>query len=222
MCRSVRAHHLPIFCFATAAVRRLIFRPRLKRFRSLYLTLSCVMYVFVDVCLLSCVAPAPKYMMLLTISLSCVLLCLSCLLPVPSSSCCCLLVALSAIVASSVDDGCLPHSICLCICPNRSFSSRRQRLDQKRHNSERAVPARPRHLASPVPGPILSAAPPGRAGAIKFVTLLSHLPFPFRAVSACATWFLCFSAADQSPSSAAERVCLCVSRWVCVGLVRAS
>ena len=165
-----------------------------------------------------------KYMMLLTISLSCVLLCLSCLLPVPSSSCCCLLVALSAIVASSVDDGCLPHSICLCICPNRSFSSRRQRLDQKRQNSERAVPAlgRPRHLASPVPGPILSAAPPGRAGAIKFVTLLSHLSFPFRAVSACATWFLCFSAADQSPSSAAERVCLCVSRWVCVGLVRAS
>lgn len=92
--------------------------------------------------------------MLLTISLPCVLLCLSCLLPVLSSSCrccCCLLVVLSAIVASSVDDGCLPHSICLCICPNRSFSSRRQRPDQKRQSRERAVPARGPRTGGPAP-----------------------------------------------------------------------
>lgn len=44
---------------------------------------------------------------------------------------------------------------------------------------------------------------------------------PFRAASACVTWFLCFSAADQSLSSAAGCVCVCVC--VChVGCASAS
>lgn len=37
---------------------------------------------------------------------------------------------------------------------------------------------------------------------------------PFRAASACVTWFLCFSAADQSLSSAAGRVFVCVTLGV--------
>lgn len=50
------AHFL--FChFRSAPID---FQTTSEAFRSLYLTLSCVMYVFVDVCLLSCVAPVPK------------------------------------------------------------------------------------------------------------------------------------------------------------------
>ena len=37
---------------------------------------------------------------------------------------------------------------------------------------------------------------------------------PFRAAAACVTWFLCFSAADQSLSSAAGRVFVCVTLGV--------